>query len=557
MANHHRVLVIGLDGVPLDIIKTWADAGHLPVLQKLMSEGAVGRLKSTMPPTSGPSWSSFMTGKSPGKTGIYDFLQRREETYRFSPISARDRHGKTLWSLLSKADKTVGVLNVPVSYPVEPVNGFIISGFMTPYSARDFAYPPALLSEIKEVVGAYHIYPTTTFSEAHADEFFNACDQLLDMRAHAALWLMERYDWDFFITVFFDTDRILHQLWHYLDPTHPWRRDDAEVDKSWPVLRYFQRLDGSIGRILERVDDDTTVFVLSDHGMGAAHNFVVLNNWLAEVGLLRFKNDLPTWLKRQMFQAGFTLKNVHKLVDRLGLAKHAEYKALYSVDGLLKRFFLSFLNVDWSRTKAYSFGRHTGPIYVNLKGREPQGIVEPGREYEAVRREIIDLARDFRDPCTGRPIIGRVLRREELYSGPHFGQAPDLTLLPAQETDIFFGLADFGDNQVMGPVYRYSGMHRDDGLLIVHGKDIRAGAQIEGAVIWDVAPTILYIMGVEVPQDMDGQVLQAVFKDYNSSRLVFSNNGRSPGKKADTDTGYSLADEREIVERLKELGYLG
>ena len=368
---------------------------------------------------------------------------------------------------------------------------------------------------------------------------------------------MKRFDWDFFVTVFFDTDRILHQLWHYLDPTHPWRRGDADVDRSRPVLRYFQRLDESIGRILEQVDEDTMVIILSDHGMGPAHNFVVLNNWLVEAGLLQFKNDPITWLKRQMFKAGFMLRNVHKLVDRLGLAKHAEYKAMYSIDGLLKRVFLSFSNVDWSRTKAYSFGRHTGPIYVNLKGREPKGIVEPGREYEAVRQEIIELTRDFRDPRSGRPIIGRVLRREELYSGPYFDQAPDLTLLPDRETDIFFGLADFGDNQVMGPVYRYSGMHRDEGLLIVHGRDIQRGTQVEGAVIWDLAPTILYAMGLEIPQDMDGQVLKAVFENYDPNHLMFSDGGHPPDEEDQAAGTYSQQDEREIVERLESLGYLG
>jgi len=557
MTANQRVLVIGLDGVPLDLIQGWAGAGHLPVLQRLMSGGAVGRLKSTMPPTSGPSWSSFMTGKNPAKTGIYDFLHRRAGTYHFPPVSARQRHGETLWSLLSQAGKTVGVLNVPVSYPVEPVNGFMISGFMTPYSARDFVYPPDSLSELEDQVGAYHIYPTTTFSQAHADSFFRACDQLLDLRTRTALRLMERTEWDFFIGVFFDTDRILHQLWHYLDPTHPWRQNDSVEDKSWPVLRYFKRLDESIGRILEQVDDDTTVMILSDHGMGPAHNFVVLNNWLAEVGLLRFKSDWPTRLKRHMFEVGFTLKNVHRLVDRLGLARHAEYRAMYAVDGLLKRLFLSFQNVDWSKTKAYSFGRHTGPIYVNLKGREPQGSVEAGQAYEAVIQEIVDLAREFRDPQSGRPIIGRILRREELYSGPFFEQAPDLTLLPAQETDIFFGLADFGDNRVIGPVYRYSGMHRDDGLLIMAGKGIRPGTHIEGAAIWDVAPTILYTMGLEIPRDMDGRVLETALENYGPERLSFSDNGRTPGEKTDGASGYSQADESEIVERLTDLGYLG
>jgi predicted AlkP superfamily phosphohydrolase/phosphomutase len=555
MATHQRVLVIGLDGVPLDLIRTWANAGHLPVLHRLMIKGAVGQLKSTMPPTSGPSWSSFTTGKNPGKTGIYDFLYRRPGTYSFPPISSRHRHGKAVWSLLSEAGKTVGVLNVPVSYPVEPVNGFMISGFMTPYTAHDFFYPRDLLPTLTDEIGFYHIYPTETFSEAHPDVFLGACDQLLDMRTRTTLRLMERYDWDFFITVFFDTDRILHQLWHYLDPTHPWRGDDAGEDKSAPVLHYFQHLDESIGHVLDRVDDDTLVIVMSDHGMGPAHNFVVLNNWLLKVGLLSLKSDPSTWVKRQMFEAGFTLKNVHKVVDRLGLAKHAEYRALYSADGLLKRPFLSFLNVDWSRSKAYSFGRHTGPIYVNVKGREPQGIVEPGPEYEAVREEISVLAGDFRDPRSGRRIIGRVLRREELYSGPHFEEAPDLILLPAEETDIFFGLADFGDNRIMDTVYRYSGMHRDRGLLIMYGRGIRT-TKIESATIADLAPTILWAMGLPIPRDMDGMPLTDIF----SETCLESPPTHSDAPSSSTplgDSGFTAEEEREIEERLQDLGYLG
>jgi predicted AlkP superfamily phosphohydrolase/phosphomutase len=174
-----------------------------------------------------------------------------------------------------------------------------------------------------------------------------------------------------------------------------------------------------------------------------------------------------------------------------------------------------------------------------------------------VRQEITELAHGFRAPRSGRPIIGRVLRREELYSGPFFEQAPDLTLLPAQETDIFFGLADFGDNRVIGPVYRYSGMHRDDGLLIMHGKDIQPGTQIEGAVIWDLAPTILYQMGLAIPDDMDGRVLKAAFSSFDSDRLAFSDNGQEPDQVADANAGYLPGAEKEIVERLRDLGYLG
>jgi predicted AlkP superfamily phosphohydrolase/phosphomutase len=137
-----RILVIGLDGVPLDLIVSWAREGKLPVLQRFISEGVAGRLCSTVPPTSGPSWSSFATGENPGKTGIYDFLYRRDGSYHFPPVNSSRRDGKPLWHILSEAGRRVGVFNVPVTYPVEPVNGFMLSGWMTPYAARDFAYPP-------------------------------------------------------------------------------------------------------------------------------------------------------------------------------------------------------------------------------------------------------------------------------------------------------------------------------------------------------------------------------------------------------------------------------
>jgi predicted AlkP superfamily phosphohydrolase/phosphomutase len=556
MASHQRILVIGLDGVPLDLIQGWVARGYLPTLGKLIEIGSVGPLRSTMPPTSGPSWSAFTTGKNPGKTGVYDFLYRVPGTYQFAPVSAQYRQGPTLWQLLSEAGRGVGVLNVPVTYPTQPVNGFMISGFLTPYGAPDYIYPQALQKELEDYLGAYHIYPQATFKEHSVDAFFEASYELLEMRTRAALWLMAHHEWDLFMTVFFDTDRILHQLWHYIDPTHPWRKDDAGVDKEEAVIAYFQRLDESIGRLLDAVDDDTTVIVLSDHGMGAAHNFVILNNWLAEVGLLHFKRDPITAAKQAMFKAGFTLKQVHSWVDRLGLAKHAEYKALYSVDGLLKRFFLSFRNVDWSKTRAYSFGRHTGPIYVNVEGREPEGIVRRGAEYEAVRREITELARAFTEPGTDRPMIGQVVPREELYHGPAFDQAPDLTLLPQRETDIFFGLADFGDNHIVGPVYRYSGMHRNDGMLIARGPQILPGEGINGASIWDLAPTILYLMGIDIPRDMDGQVLGTIMTEYDRDSVRFSDNGGDTHG-PDTDTVFSPEQEADIVERLRGLGYLG
>jgi predicted AlkP superfamily phosphohydrolase/phosphomutase len=555
MEKAQKTMIIGLDGVPLELIQPWARDGFLPTLQRLMETGVVGNLRSTIPPTSGPSWSSFVTGMNPGKTGIYDFLYRQEGTYSFPPVNASLRGGKTVWRYLSDAGYRVGVLNIPMSYPVEQVNGFMVSGWLTPYAAKDYIYPAELAAELEREIGEYRIYPTETFTENRRDSFLQSSYELLEMRTRTALYLAKNKAWDVFMTVFFDTDRLLHQLWHYLDPEHPWRGDSE--DKSWIVRDYFQEVDRSIGRLIETADDDTQIIILSDHGMGRAKNFIVLNNWLLETGLLHLKGDPWTRFKDLMFRRGFTLRNVHQIADRLGLARTAEYVAGYFVDHLLKIAFLSFLDVDWSQSKAYSFGRHLGSVYINVKGREPQGIVEPGAEYEAVRDEIENLAYDFRDPRTGRKLIGEVLRREDIYSGPFVERAPDLILRPKEPSDIFFGLADFGHRETVSRVYRYTGMHRDDGMLIMNGPGIRPGAEIAGAVIHDIAPSVLYAMGLPIPADMDGRILGDAFSaGYMEAFPPELSESSAQGEMAEA-VEYTEEGEKEILERLRGMGYLG
>ncbi|MFN2185360.1 MAG: alkaline phosphatase family protein, partial [Anaerolineae bacterium] len=461
----------------------------------------------------------------------------------------------TVWRYLSDAGYRVGVLNLPMSYPVEKINGFMVSGWMTPYAATDYVHPIELASELEQEIGNYRIYPTETFAENRKDTFLQATYDLLDMRTRTALHLARTQPWEVFTAVFFDTDRVLHQLWHYFDPDHAWR-DDHE-DKAGIVREYFQKVDESIGRLLEYADEETLVIILSDHGMGRANNFIVLNNWLLDSGLLRLKRDPWTRLKELFFRRGFTLRNVHQVADRLGLARQAEYVAGYFVDHLLKLAFLSFLDVDWSRSRAYSFGRHLGSIYLNVRGREPQGIVEPGAEYEAVRDEIEGLAYDFRDPRTGRKLIGQVLRREEIYSGPYLDHAPDLILRPREPSDIFFGLADFGHRETVSSVYRYSGMHRDYGMLIMQGPGVRRGATVEGASIQDIAPTVLHTMGLPVPADMDGKVIAGAFEqEYMESFPVIIGDPAASAVDG-MGSGYTEEGEKEIMERLEGLGYLG
>jgi predicted AlkP superfamily phosphohydrolase/phosphomutase len=553
----HRLLVIGLDGVPWPLIRGWAREGVMPNVSRLIAEGAAGPLESTMPPTSAPAWSSFATGKNPGKTGIYDFLYRRPGSYVFPPVNASMRDGSSIWRLASDAGKRVIVVNLPVSYPVEPVNGVFVSGWMTPYYATDFTWPPEVGTELRQVVGDYRIYPSETFHEARKEPFFRASDELLEMLTATNLHLMRTREWDLFVTVYFDTDRMLHQLWHYVDEAHPWHRNAGRTDRSEPVLRYFRRLDHDIGRLRDEAGDGTRIVLMSDHGMGRASRFVVLNNLLMDLDFLRLGSDLTTRLKAFAFRRGLTLRNVHRLADALGLAKHAEYKAVYALDPVLKKLFLSFDDVDWSSTRAYSFGRHYGAVYLNVRGREPLGCVDPGADFERTRDELIERISAHVDPELGRPLVSRCLKGEEVYHGPRSGEAPDLVVLPADESDIFYGLSDFGSNRVWDRTYRYSGMHRDHGVLIACGPEIKRGLEFGAARIIDLAPTFLHWLGLEVPSDMDGiplaDMLVDEFKAKHPVRMTAVDQDRTSNG---TRRELSEREEREILDRLRDLGYL-
>ena len=564
MTTRNRVLVIGLDGAPFPLLAQWAEKGHMPTLRKLLAGGIGGEMRSTMPPTSGPAWTSFSTGMNPGRTGVYDFLYRRPGSYVFPPVNSSIRSGRTLWRLLSDAGLKVGVVNIPLSYPVEPVNGTFLSGWMTPYFAKDYSWPPELAAEIEAKVGDYRIYPSETYSERGRKAFFEASDELLELLTNTTLYLMERDDWDFFMTVYFDVDRMLHQLWHALDEGHPWRgrrggRCGGDLEAA--VIRYFERLDADIARVIAKAGDNVTVMLMSDHGMGRASRFVVLNNLLLDLGILQLDSDLPTRLKAFALRSGFSLRNVHKIVDGLGIAKHAEYKNVYAMDSVLKRFFLSFNNVDWSRSKAYSFGRHYGSLFLNVKGREPNGCVEPGAEFERTRDEIAEALLAWRDPQLGRPLVSRAIRREEVYHGSRVDEAPDLILLPYDDSDIFYGLSDFGSSRVWDETYRYSGMHRDNGMFVASGAHVRRNGPAPAVSITDLAPTVLHLLGQEIPADMDGRVLTEVL----SPEFVAAH----PERRAEAEAGdgtsegspsgphqYSEQEEAEVMQRLRDLGYL-
>ena len=552
-----KVLVIGLDSAPLELIDPWVQQGELPVLGQLMSQGASGVLRSTIPPLSPAAWSSFATGMNPGKHGVFDHGYRRSGSYEVVPTNARRRAGKTLWQLIGEQGGRVGVINVPETYPPEPVNGFLITGMSTPSDDSDFCYPPTLAQELEQAIGGYKVFGPR--SKENLDRALAGMHETAVMRLRAAAYLMRRYDPQFMIVVLQETDAVQHRFWKYMDSDHP--QYDAEGARRYgdAILGIYQRIDENLHLILDQLDEDSVVIVMSDHGGGAIHKWLYLNNWLVRQGLIRFKHTPLTHLKRVLYRLGYTPGNAMELAMRLrlGLTDRTikRVRQNSSTRNFLFRLFLSFGDVDWSRTKAYTLGGNMTGIYINLRGREPEGCVEPGAEYEALRDEIIARLADLRDEETGVQVATRIYRREVLYTGPYLERAPDVVFETHDERYVGFGGQEFTANVVLAPSRLFNGCHRREGMVVLAGQPIRPGVRSGPHDIIDLAPTILYLLGYPVSADMDGRVMtEALTDDYLAKHPVRV--ATSAWKAADEETGFSQLEEAEITERLRELGYL-
>ncbi|MGD8623305.1 MAG: alkaline phosphatase family protein [Anaerolineae bacterium] len=552
-----KVLVIGLDGVTLDLLGPWIESGELPNLQRLVQQGASGRLRTTLPPISSSSWSSFVTGVNPGKHGLVDFVFPGADSYKVTMINATSRRTRALWNWLNDAGYRVGLLGIPTTYPPEPVDGFMIGGFLSPGPDSEWAYPPALKQELRAELGEFLLAPDERYrSTRHLDRFLDDLTASVENRTRAALYLMDKKPWDLFALVYWDTDMVQHETWRLLDPHHP-RHDAREAAAHRDqILAFHQKVDADVGRLLEQAGPDTLVVVMSDHGFGPVHSFFLINNWLARIGLLKFKRHPWTAFKRLLFRLGYTPLHMFRLVKALGLASLRRKVRFQQQAGLVNRVFLSFDDVDWDRTQAFSIGSF-GQVYINLAGVRPQGIVQPGQAYEALKERIAREALALRDPYSGQPLVERVYRREEIYSGPYLARTPDLIIQPRGWEYMAFGHADFGSNKLVEPIIGLSGHHRPDGLLIVAGPGIRPGTQLEGASILDLAPTILHALDVPVPHDLDGRVLAEAFADASSLARPVAYSQADIYKDGASGPGLSDDEMEEVQDKLRGWGYAG
>ena len=544
---NRRVLLIGLDAATFDVVAPLATQGKLPILSKLMAEGTQAKLRSVIPPLTPAAWTAQVTGKNPGKHGIYDFLKRRKTGYGTDLVTAQDRRADAIWNILSRAGRRVGVINVPMTYPPEPVNGFMISGLGTPESRRDFTYPAGLLDEIEKNVERYRIWHRSFPRPDAADEFLSDMFDIVDCQSRAARYLMSKEKWDFFMIVYQIADWAQHYYWKYCDESHP--AFDKSSTAHTVIERTYRKLDSLVGELLEAAGKETAVIVMSDHGMGPCVKNVYVNNWLAVNNYLKYKKGI----RYALHSLGFTSELVVKIMVSLGLGDII-VNARESKKALLK-FFLTTDDIDWSRTVAYSYG-NDGKIVLNLKGREPQGIIEQGSQFENTRDEIIKKLKAFVDPESGASVCDAVFKSEDVFNGPYAPgpnslEGADIIPLMSRYHQDFHWVS----KSVLGPAPdNISANHRLHGIFIMRGQGVKHEACIPEVSILDTAPTILYLMGVPIPKDMDGNLIAGAFEDEHLKSV----NPVYTEAQAQQTRGASLTpeDEEEITNRLRALGYV-
>jgi predicted AlkP superfamily phosphohydrolase/phosphomutase len=438
-----RVVVIGLDGVPYTYVNRLFEAGELPNLRAIVNEGALSQMDTTLPNVSSVAWASFMTGQNPGKHNIYGFVDRRPGELKVFIPTGRNLRSPALWEILSQAGKRVFAMNVPVTYPPREVNGIVVGCFLSP-SAEKAAPTPEVAAALKRL--NYCVDADPWKAREDKDSFLPHLDEVFERRIDAMRYFWRQEPWDFFMAHIMETDRLHHFFWEEMEDGHP---------KYAPAfLDFYRRLDDVLGEVRGWLDDDVTLLVVSDHGFCSIKQEVYVNTWLAEEGYLDYAGNGANGLE---------------YVTPSSLA--------YSLD--------------------------PGRIFLNVRGREPEGRVEPGGHYERVRDEIASAIVGMRDPGTGEEMVDRVYTGEELYHGPHAGVAADLVLSMREGYDP---KGRFGSKQLTHKDHALVGMHTTpDALLYIGGVD-DVGHRPH---ITDVAPTVLDLMELPAPADMDGRSLIA------------------------------------------------
>jgi predicted AlkP superfamily phosphohydrolase/phosphomutase len=531
--------MIGLDGETWDLLDPMLRRGIMPNLKKLLDDGSRGNLESIFPPITAPAWSSVYTGTNPGKHGIYDFMRRVADGYRITPTDASRRDGKSIFRLVSDNGAQAFALNAPLTFPPEEFDGIMLPGIPTPGLSIS---PGSLIERFRDAVPDFEPWPEDMRHLVRtAHHLYRVAPDYVEKTVASYRFAAgELPNWRLGFVHFQVTDMAMHFAWEdqdLLDAVH------AAVDKG-------------IGEIMADLPEKTAVIIMSDHGHGPLHAHMHMNEWLRANGYLKFKRNPFALLKTAMFRVGLTPTFFYNLSFRIGLGKAVRsmvHKRKNLTYDLLRKFFLSFEDVDWSRTRAYSYG-NVGQVYFNVKGREPNGIVNPGPELEQEMEALRDRLAELRHPVSGVPIAREIVRGTEIYHGGREDEAPDLLLVPYDFTWWAYAENEFGSSKwfTSEPSNGFKGHHRMEGIIGVSRHSAAAGVQLD-ATLLDIAPTILALLKLPIPSYMDGRALSEAFAPDLELQAATSEEAEIAQA---SGSGYNKEEEALVAQRLEDLGYL-
>lgn len=470
-SRERKVMVIGLDcAAPELVFDKYKD--ELPTLRQLYSNSIYGDLETCIPAITIPAWSCMMSSKDPGTLGIYGFRNRSDYTYDNMFVATGNYvKEKRVWDFLSDAGKQVALVGVPQTFPVKPLNGTIITDFLTPTLESGFTFPAELSEKILSLAPRYQV-DVKNFRTPDKDWLLRQIWDMTEMRFAALNYLMEKQPWDFFMWVEMGVDRIHHGMWSFMDPGH--RRYQPGNKYENAIKDYYKLIDDQLARMLEKIDDNTIVLVASDHGGQKMDGGICINEWLWRNGYLVLAEDPP--------------------------------QDAFGPDG--RRILTPFakLEVDWSKTRAWGDGGYYGRIFLNVEGREPQGIVKR-EDYERLRDELVEQLQALPGP-DGNSIGTVIYKPQDIYHRVR-GVAPDLIAYWGNLSWRSVGSFGHGGYYTLendtGPD---DANHAHNGLFILYDPQSSGGGQVvEGKQLMDVAPTLLELMGMPVPADMQGKRL--------------------------------------------------
>ncbi len=456
-----RVAVLGLDGAaPWLVFDLWRD--ELPHLAGLMRRGVWGELRSVHPPITVPAWASMMTAKDPGQLGLYGFRNRCAHTYEdYAFASSRSVTHDAVWDLASRAGKRVVLLGVPPSYPPRAVNGCVVSCFLTPSRQSTYTYPASLRDEVERVSGGY-VFDVDNFRSDDKSGLLRRIYEKTRKHFAVARHLVTSKPWDFFMMVEMGIDRVHHAFWKYFDPRHP--KHEPGNPFAAAVRDYYRYVDDEVGELLHHIGDDAAIVVVSDHGAKPLAGGLCVNEWLRRSGHLEL-------LARPTAVTPFSARLV-----------------------------------EWKRTRVWGEGGYYARLFVNVRGREPEGTVAAA-DYEKVRDDLIAEVAELKDPKS-EPLGSTAFRPEELYREVN-GIAPDLLVYFGDLAWRSIGSVGYGDVHTFdndtGPD---DANHDWNGIFLCAdpGRGGRTG-RVLGLRLLDVAPTVLRLLGLDVPEDMQGRAL--------------------------------------------------